>query len=197
MGSSARTDEPTGVVRKTVLVVEEVLVDAGRALKIPLRFAAAGCVIVNPLAGRFTEDLSILVEQFCEPLGKTLSNLASAALEREAEAYGKGALVGLEGEVEHGSAIIHNLRFGNHVREEIGGTALIPSAEKRGAAGASLDLPIKHKHDHTVRSHHQSFEVRVPDAPRVDEMVIWVALTSGGRPHARLSEFGTEVGGQV
>jgi hypothetical protein len=94
---------------------------------------------------------------------------------------GKGALVGLDGDVEHGSAIIHNHRFGNHVREAVGGTALLPAAEKRGAAGATLDLAIKHIDDHTVRSHHQTFEVRIGDAPRGDETVIWVAVASSGR----------------
>jgi len=118
---------------------------------------------------------------------------ATELLGGEAEAYGKGALVGIDGEVEHGSAIIHNLRFGDRVREPVAGTSLLPSAEKRGPPGAPLDLAIKHKTDHRVRSHHQTFEVRIPDAPGPDEIVIWVALASSGRPQSRLGEFGSEL----
>jgi hypothetical protein len=166
----------------------------GAALEPPVRLAAAGAVVVNPLAGRYVEDLQPLMDEFCEPLGRLLTEQALAALGGgEVESYGKGALVGLDGEVEHGSAIIHNLRFGNHVREQVGGTSLLPSAEKCRPAGASLDLALKHKEDHTVRSHHQTFEVRVPDAPRSDEIVVWVALASAGRPLARLPAFASEL----
>ena len=181
-------------VRKLCVVVEEIRAEGGRPVQEPVFLVAAGAVVVNPLAGRFEEDLSGLADVYCEPLGRLLSERALGALgDREAEAYGKGALVGLDGEVEHGSAIIHNLRFGNRVREPVGGESLLPSAEKRGAAGATLDLPLKHKADHTVRSHHQTFEVRTPDAPGDDEIVIWVAMASSGRPHARLPAFGSEV----
>ena len=102
-------------------------------------------------------------------MGSLLTRAVLELLPDGAEGMGKGALVGLDGEVEHGSAIIHNLRFGNLVREAVKGTALIPSAEKRAGAGATLDVPIKHKDDHKVRSHHQTLEVRIPDAPRDDE----------------------------
>lgn len=154
---------------------------------------AVGAVVENPCAGRFVENLEPLVDRFCEPLGTLLIERALPLLGGPAEGVGKGALVGLDGDVEHGSAIIHNLRFGNRVRDAIAGTALLPAAEKRGAAGAPLDLAVKHKDDHTVRSHHQTFEVRIPDAPRADEIVVWVALAAGGRPHARLGAFGSEL----
>jgi hypothetical protein len=181
-------------LRKICVVVEEIRIEGGRPVGEPVSLVAAGAVVVNPLAGRFEEDLSGLTEVYCEPLGQLLTERAFAALgEREPEAYGKGALVGLGGEVEHGSAIIHNLRFGNRVRDPVGGESLLPSAEKRGPAGATLDLPLKHKRDHTVRSHHQTLEVRIADAPAEDEIVVWVALASSGRPHARLPAFGSEV----
>ncbi len=180
-------------VRKLVTIVEEVLVDGGRAVDPPLTVAAAAAVIENPLAGRFVEDLSPLIDTYCEPLGTLLVSRALAALGGDPEAYGKGALVGLDGEVEHGSAILHNLRFGNPVRDAVGGTSLLPSAEKCGAPGSSLDLALKHTADHTVRSHHLTFEVRVPDAPRPTEMVVWIALATAGRPQARLPEFGSEL----
>jgi hypothetical protein len=79
------------------------------------------------------------------------------------------------------------------VRDAVGGSSLLPSAEKCGAPGAPLDLAIKHITDHTVRSHHQTFEVRVPDAPRPGEIVVWVVLASAGRPLARLPQFGSEL----
>jgi Amino acid synthesis len=181
-------------LRKVCAIVEEVLSDAGRSVEPPTRVAAVGAVVANPLAGRFVQDLSGLADTYCEPLGRLLTERALVALGAGVvEAYGKGALVGLAGEVEHGSAIIHNLRFGNPVRERSGGSSLLPSAEKVGAAGATLDLALKHKLDHTVRSHHQTFEVRIPDAPRDDEIVVWVALASAGRPQARLPAFGSEL----
>jgi amino acid synthesis protein len=180
-------------VRKVVTVVEDVLAEGGREVSPPVRIAAAGAVIANPFAGRWVDDLQPLIDTYCEPMGTILTERALELLDGAVEAYGKGALVGLDGEVEHGSAIIHNLRFGNRVREPVEGTSLLPAAEKRGAAGAPLDLAIKHITDHTVRSHHQTFEVRIPDAPRPDEMVIWVVLATSGRPQARLADFGSEL----
>jgi hypothetical protein len=180
-------------MRKIVTLVEDVHAEGGREVTPATRITAAGAVIANPLAGRFVEDLSPLIDTYCEPLGELLTARALELLGGAAEGFGKGALVGLDGDVEHGSAIIHNLRFGNHVREAVGGSALLPAAEKRGAAGATLDVAVKHIDDHTVRSHHQTFEVRVGDAPRDDEIVVWVVLASSGRPHARLGAFGSEL----
>jgi len=180
-------------IRKTVLVVEEIRAEGGREVDEPLRIAAAAAVVKNPFAGRFVEDLQPIADAYCLELGDVLTELAVGALGVPAEGVGKGALVGLAGEVEHGSAVIHNLLFGNFVRDRISGTALLPSAEKVGAAGAPLDLAIKHKDDHTVRSHHQTFEVRIADAPRDDEIVVWIAVASGGRPQARLPVFASEL----
>jgi hypothetical protein len=182
-------------VRKVVTLVEDVLREGGEPVEPPTRIVAAGAVISNPLAGRFVADLQPLIDEFCEPLGELLTRRTLELLGAPAEGVGKGALVGLNGDVEHGSAIIHNLRFGNKVRDAILGTALLVAAEKRGGAGATIDVAIKHKDDHSVRSHHQTFEVRVPDAPRADEIVIWIALASSGRPHARLGAFGSELTG--
>lgn len=180
-------------IRKLVTLVEDVQIEGGRPVEPATRIVAAGAVIANPLAGRFVEDLEPLIDVYCEPLGELLTSRALELLGGPAEGYGKGALVGLDGDVEHGSAIIHNLRFGNKVRDPVSGTTLLPAAEKRAAAGATLDLAIKHITDQTVRSHHQTFEVRIPDAPRADEIVIWVVLAASGRPHARLGAFGSEL----
>lgn len=180
-------------VRKVVSVVEDVTAEGGKRVHPAARMVAVGVVVENPFAGRYEEDLQPLVERYCEPLGELLVERALLLLGAPAEGVGKGALVGLDGDIEHGSAIIHNLRFGNKVRDAISGTALLPAAEKRGAAGAPLDLAVKHKDDHTVRSHHQTFEVRIPDSPRASEIVIWIAVAAGGRPHARLGAFGSEL----
>jgi hypothetical protein len=184
---------PADGVRKVVTLVEDVHVEGGRSVTPPTRMVAVGAVVTNPLAGDFVEDLSPLIDAYCEPLGALLTGRALDLLAAPAQGFGKGALVGLDGDVEHGSAIIHNLRFGNHVRDAVGGSALLPAAEKRGAAGATLDLAVKHIDDQTVRSHHQTLEVRIGDAPRADEIVVWVVLARSGRPHARLRAFGSEL----
>jgi hypothetical protein len=184
---------PMEGLRKVVAIVEDVHAEGGRPVDPPLRVSAAGAVIANPFAGLWVDDLEPLIETYCEPLGTLLTARALELLGGEVEAYGKGALVGMDGEIEHGSAIIHNLRFGDRVRGPANGTSLLPSAEKRGSPGTPLDLAIKHKSDHRVRSHHQTFEVRIPDAPRSDEIVIWVVLASTGRPQSRLGEYGSEL----
>jgi hypothetical protein len=112
----------------------------------------------------------------------------------QVESFGKGVIVGLAGELEHGVAITHSLLFGNPFREMCGNAkSLLPSGEKRGPAGCSLDVPLKHKNDATKRSHHMSIEIRVPDAPLPDEIVVVAAISDKGRPHARLPEFGEEI----
>lgn len=174
-------------IRKVVTTVEAIHIEGSRPLDPPVRLAAAGAVVTNPLADQpFEEDLSALVDALSPPLGELLGKRVVDLLDGHVEAYGKGALVGADGELEHGSAIIHTLRFGDPFREAAKGTALLPAAEKRGAVGAPLDLALKHKDDHAVRSHHWTFEVRVPDAPRADEIVVYCAGADAGRPHARI-----------
>lgn len=180
-------------IRKIVTVVEEILEEGGKEVSPPTRTAVAMAVIENPLAGRYVEDLSAFIDEHSPALGKLLGKRAVEALGEEAEAYGKGALVGLDGEIEHGSAIIHTLKFGNEFRGLVGGKSLLPSAEKRGAAGASLDLAIKHKIDAATRTHHQTFEVRIPDAPRPNEIVVMAVVTNAGRPHPRIGDLKAEM----
>ncbi|HEX9644529.1 MAG TPA: amino acid synthesis family protein [Acidimicrobiia bacterium] len=174
-------------IRKLVTIVEETVTEGGRTVRPALLIAAAGAVVRNPLAGEpFANDLSPLVDGLSGPLGELLGRRVVELLDGTVEAYGKGVIVGANGEVEHGSAVIHTLRFGDPFRNAAGGTALLPAAEKRGAMGATLDLALKHKDDHAVRSHHLTFEVRVPDAPRSDELVVFCVASNGGRPHARI-----------
>lgn len=183
-----------GRIRKLVTLTEELMVEGGRDVDPALRLVGSAAVIENPYAGRYVEDLTPLLDHYCGLLGPLLAERTMALVgEQQVEAYGKAGIVGLDGELEHVSGILHNLGFGNPVRTAMGATSLLPATEKRAAAGATMDVPLKHIHDHKVRSHHLTLELRVPDAPRPDEMVIAIACATGGRPFARLSEFGTEV----
>ncbi len=177
-------------IRKMASYTETIVEEGGKLLAEPLKVAAAMVVIKNPYAGRpFVQDLSELIESHCRPVGELLAREISALIGDGAEAYGKGALVGTAGEIEHGSAIIHSLKFGNPIRTILAGESLLPSAEKRGAPGASLDIAIKHKNDAKIRSHHQTFEVRIPDAPFADEIVVVIAASTAGRPHPRIGSL--------
>ena len=181
-------------IRKIVTVVEEVFVEGFKEADRPIRMAASMAVIQNPYAGKYQDDLAPLIAEYSTLLAETLVPKARKALDAEVEGYGKGALVGLDGEVEHGSAIIHTVEWGKPFRDAIGGgKSLLPSAEKRGSAGATLDVPIKHKIDDHIRSHHQTFEVRIPDAPRADEIVVIAALSNSGRAHPRIGDLRAEM----
>lgn len=182
-------------IRKTALVVEEILLEGGRPAKRPHRVAAAVAVVENPCAGRFVERLDELIDEYCEPLGELLGERVVAALApAPVEVYGKGAVVGTAGEVEHASAIIHNLFFGDAFRSRVGeATTLLPAVEKRGLPGATLDVPLKHVAEASTRSHHQTFELRVADAPQAGELVVVLAGGISGRPQERLATFGEEL----
>ncbi|HWJ03905.1 MAG TPA: amino acid synthesis family protein, partial [Verrucomicrobiae bacterium] len=166
----------------------------------PVRVAVAAAVIKNPFAGRFEANLQPLIDEYSANLGRMLPEKALQALGitgEECEAYGKAALVGLDGEIEHGSAVIHTMIFGNQFREVCGNAkTLLPSAEKRANAGSSIDLAIKHKMDAKIRSHHMSFEFRIPDAPRPDEIIIAAGVTSSGRAHPRIGSLHAELDAQ-
>ena len=184
-------------IRKIMIFVEETYIEGGKGVLQPTRIAAAAAVIQNPMAGRFVEDLSPIINKYCQPLGELLPRRAIEALGitgEQAESFGKGVIVGLAGELEHGVAITHSLFFGNPFRKICGNAkSLLPSGEKRGPAGCSLDVPLKNKDDATKRSHHMSVEIRIPDAPLPDEIVVVAAISDRGRPHARLPEFGEEI----
>jgi hypothetical protein len=174
-------------IRKIVVISEEVLVEGGRpSARAPLRRAAAAAVVRNPYAGRpWSEDLSELVEPSAS-LAQLLAERAGAALAVDVEGYGKAALVGMAGEQEHAVACLTSA-FGDALREAIGGAkAWIPSVTKRGAPGASLDVPTAYRHALWVRSHYDTVTVWVGDAPAPEEIVVALAFTGGGRPHARL-----------
>jgi hypothetical protein len=175
-------------IRKLLTFVEETRLEMDQKIEPPTRRAAAIAVIENPFAGRYVEDLSELID-IGEELGDLLAKRAVAALGIDgprAESYGKAAAVGENGELEHAAAILHP-KLGALVRKVLGtGAALIPSSKKRGGPGTVIDVPLGHKDAAFVRSHFDGMEVRVPDAPRANEIVIAVAITDSGRPLARV-----------
>ena len=172
-------------IRKLVTIVEEIRADGHKEAARPVRKAAAVAVIENPFAGRYVEDLTPLV-QAGEELGAVLGKRAVEALGGTVESYGKGAIVGLDGEYEHAAAILHPTLGGPFRAAVGGGKAIIPSAKKLGAAGTAIDVPLHYKDAAFVRSHFDAMEVRVPDAPNPGEIVVALVVTDGGRPHPRV-----------
>jgi Amino acid synthesis len=175
-------------IRKLLTLVEETHSEMERDIDPPTRRAAAVAVIANPFAGRYVEDLSELVA-IGEELGGLLGERAVAALGIApglAHSYGKAAIVGEDGELEHAAAILHP-KLGGPLRTAVQkGAALIPSAKKRAGPGAAIDVPLGHKDAAFVRSHFDAMEVRVTDAPGRCEIVVAVAVTDSGRPLARI-----------
>jgi hypothetical protein len=178
----------TALIRKLVIVVEETQREIGREIVPPTRKAAAIAVIENPFAGRFAEDLEPLMA-IGEELGALLGERAVTALgvaPSAIESYGKAAIVGEAGELEHAAAILHP-RLGAPLRKAVEkGAALVPSSKKTGGPGAAIDVPLGHKDAAFVRSHFDAMEVRVADAPRAGEIVVVVVVTDSGRPLPRV-----------
>jgi len=181
-------------IRKICTFLEETLADGTVRLSTPTRKAAAAAVFANPFAGKYQEDLSLLI-QWSEEIGAILTQKAVAVLgigPDEVHSYGKGAIVGGKGELEHCAAIMHPA-LGKPMRANVGGgKALIPSAKKRGYPGATIDVPLGHKDAAFVRSHFDAMEVRVADAPCDDELVLIVVVTDSGRPAARVGGLKVE-----
>ncbi len=175
-------------IRKIGVWVEEIRLEAGRPVDPPTRKAVAAAVIENPFAGTYEEDLSPLMEIGAE-LGGMLGERCVAALgiaPEDAESYGKAALVGENGELEHAAALLHP-KMGAPLRKAVSkGAALVPSSKKRGGMGQDLDVPLGHKDAAYVRSHFDGVEIRFNDAPRANEIVVAVAVTDSGRPLPRV-----------
>ena len=175
-------------IRKTVVAFEETHLEIGKQINPPVRRAAAIAVIENPYAGKYVEDLEELMA-IGEELGGFLGEQAVAALgvkPSEIESYGKAAMVGENGELEHAAAILHP-RLGKPLRVAVEkGAALVPSSKKMGAMGHPLDVPLGHKDAAYVRSHFDGMEVRINDAPRANEIMVAIAVATSGRPLARV-----------
>lgn len=178
----------TAKIRKIAVNVEEVHSEIGRVINPATRKAVAVAVIENPFAGQYHEDLTDLMEIGAE-LGGMLGERCVAALgitPDQAESYGKSAMVGENGELEHAAAILHP-KLGAPLRVAVEkGAALVPSSKKMGSPGQVLDVPLGHKDAAYVRSHFDGIEVRLNDAPRANEIMVAVAVTDSGRPLPRV-----------
>jgi len=175
-------------IRKIAVIVEETRREMGRDIDPPTRKAVAVAVIANPFAGRYVEDLEPLMA-IGEELGGLLGRKCVEALgidPAHAESYGKAAMVGENGELEHAAAILHP-RLGKPLRAAVEkGAALVPSSKKMGGPGQPLDVPLGHKDAAYVRSHLDGIEVRLNDSPRAGEIMVAVAVTDSGRPLPRV-----------
>jgi len=181
-------------IRKIVTTVEDTHSEIGKTIDPPTRRAAAVAVIENPFAGKYQEDLEDLMV-IGEQLGGLLGQKCVDALgitPEQAESYGKAALVGANGELEHAAAILHP-RMGKPLRAAVEkGASLVPSSKKMGSMGHPLDIPLGHKDAAYVRSHFDGMEVRVNDAPRANEILVAIAVTDSGRPLPRVGGLETK-----
>jgi len=174
-------------VRKIVTIIEDVFIEGEKKAAKPVRKVAAIAVIKNPYAGTYQEDLNPLVD-YSEEIGRTISERAVEALgkDRKVDSYGKAAIVGEKGELEHAAALLHP-KLGTPLRSAVGGgKAIIPSVKKIGRMGDSVDIPLHFKDAAFVRSHFDGMTISVSDAPKSDEILLAVAVTDGGRPNARV-----------
>ena len=175
-------------IRKIIVQVDETRIEMGRSISPPTRKALAMAVIENPFAGQYTENLDALIA-IGEELGALLGQRCVEALGIEpgqAQSYGKAAIVGEAGELEHAAAILHP-KLGAPLRIAVEkGAALVPSSKKRGGLGTAIDVPLGHKDAAFVRSHFDAMEARVADAPRANEIVVAVVVTDSGRPLPRV-----------
>ncbi len=178
-------------LRKIVRFSEDTLIEGGRAAPVPLRLFGVAAVLANPWAGRgFVEDLRPEIREIAPELGRLLTGevLAWAGSGEAVEGYGKAAVVGTGGEVEHASALIHTLRFGNHFRKAVGAKSYLSFTNVRGGPGAPIMIPLMHKADEGMRSHYLTVNFSIPDAPDRDEVVVALGASVGGRPHHRIGD---------
>jgi Amino acid synthesis len=178
-------------IRKIVTYSEDILIEGNRAVPRPTRFVATAAVLRNPWRGEnFTQDLKPAILSHAGVLGEALvprlMELAGGAA--AVEAYGKAAVVGADGEVEHASALIHTLRFGNYLREAVGGTSYLSFTNKRAGPGCSIDIPMTHITNEGARSHFLTIAFTIPDAPAADEIVVAIGAGTAGRPHHRIGD---------
>ncbi|WP_099824587.1 amino acid synthesis family protein [Oceaniglobus indicus] len=181
-------------IRKIAVWVEETRIEMGREIAPPTRKAVAVAVIANPFAGTYADDLSDLIDIGAE-LGGLLGERCVSALgiaPAQAQSYGKAAMVGENGELEHAAAILHP-KLGAPLRAAVEkGAALVPSSKKMGGPGQVLDVPLGHKDAAYVRSHFDGIEVRLNDSPRANEIMVAVAVTDSGRPLPRVGGLSHE-----
>ena len=182
-------------IRKTLLHVEKTLFEGNKPAKTPLVLIAAVAVIKNPWfdfknPNQFIEDLKPGILDVAPDLGEMLTSMIikEAGSGANIEGYGKSAVVGLKGEIEHASGIIHTLRFGNFYREAVGAKSYLSFCNTRGGANAPIMIPLMDKNDAGRRSHYLTISLSIPDAPADDEIVVALGASIGGRPHHRIGD---------
>ncbi|MEN4167099.1 amino acid synthesis family protein [Serratia marcescens] len=176
-------------IRKTLVSTETIYTDGGKSAGKPLVMIAAAAVIKNPWARQgFVEDLAPKIREMAPVLGELLTGLIlkEAGSGERVEAFGKSAVVGLGGELEHASALIHTLHFGNHYRSAVNGKSYLAFNNTRGPANAPILIPMMGKNDEGSREHYLTFQFNINDAPFDDEIVIALGAALGGRPHHRI-----------
>lgn len=179
------------LIRKTFLNIERTLIEGGREAEVPLTLISAAAVVRNPWAGQgFVEDLKPAIHELAPVLGELLTGMVidAAGGGDKVEGYGKAAVVGLDGEVEHASALIHTLRFGNHYRQAVGAKTYLAFTNTRGPANCPIMIPLMDKNDEGRRSHYLTIQFAIPDAPAADEIVVALGASIGGRPHHRIGD---------
>lgn len=178
-------------LRKIVTYSENTFMEGGKAGAKPVRLVAAAAILRNPWAGRpFVDNLRPEILAIAPQLGQHLVPiiLESCGGKDGVEAYGKAAVVGTSGEIEHASALIHTLRFGNLFREAVGGKSYLSFTNKRGGPGCAIAVPMMHKNDEGMRSHYLTIEFTINDAPAPDEIVVALGAATGGRLHPRIGD---------
>lgn len=176
-------------IRKIVKVVEETRIEMGRVPERPVEMVAVAAVVTNPWAGEgYVEDLRPKILEVAPPLGEEIVRVLINEVGDGAnvEAYGKAAVVGMNGEIEHASGLIHTLRFGNKFRDAVGGTSYLSFTNKRGGPGCSVQIPMMHKEDAGLRSHYLTMEISVNDAPGADEILVVLGAAMTGRASPRI-----------
>lgn len=178
-------------LRKIVTYTEDIRLEGGRVAARPLQLFAAAAVLTNPWAGRgYVDDLKPEIHAIGPQLGKLLTDsiLSMAGSGEAVEGYGKAAIVGTSGELEHASALIHTLRFGNLYREAVGAKSYLAFTNVRGGPACPIAIPLMHKHDEGMRSHYLTIQFSIVDAPAPDEIVVALGASIGGRPHHRIGD---------
>jgi len=178
-------------LRKIVTYFEETLIEGGKDASVPLKMYGVAAVLKNPWAGQgYVEDLRPEIHRVAPVLGEALTRriLEMTGSGEVIEGYGKAAVVGTDGEIEHASALIHTLRFGNHYRKAVGATSYLSFTNVRGGPNCAVMIPMMHKGDEGMRSHYLTLQFSINDAPAPDEIVVALGASIGGRPHHRIGD---------
>ena len=178
-------------LRKVVIFDEDIYIEGERASDPPLRMIGVAAVVKNPWFGRgFVEDLSPEIQRMAPYLGKLITDklIFLAGSGDAIEAYGKACIAGTSCEIEHASALIHPLQFGNFYREAVGAKSYLGFTNTRGPANTQIQIPLMDKHDTGRRSHYLTVQFSIYDAPAVDELVVALGAATRGRPHHRIGD---------